>query len=115
MFHIPAASFLETPSSVSPGSNSSLMEFSIDTEMSCLSNSSSSNSKPDNGVSQPSKYEAGISSSSGKTSNVLKRHLDGYPPNSTNTQQNYQALQHGLNQNQARREPPLKKTKVTLY
>ena len=105
-----AANFLDAPLSESPGSTSSLMEFSIDTEMSSLSNSSSSNSKPDNGVSQ--KYEGGLSTPSGKSSNVLKRHLDGYPSNSGNSPANYPPLQPNSNQNHQRREPPIKKTKV---
>ena len=98
--------------SESPGSASSLREFSIDTEMSCLSNSTSSNSKPDNGVSQPTKYEAGMANASGKCSNVLKRHLDGYPTNAANPQTNYPALQPNSNPTHLKREPPLKKTKV---
>ena len=104
------ANFLEAPLSESPGSTSSLMEFSIDTEMSSLSNSSSSNSKPDNGVSQ--KFEGGLSTPSGKSSNVLKRHLDGYSSNSGNSPGNYPPLQPNSNQNHQRREPPIKKTKV---
>ena len=88
------------------------MEFSIDNEMSCLSNSSS-NLKSDNGVSQSSKYDGGITGSSGKSSNVLKRHLDGYPSNSNSQPLSCPAPQQTLNQNQARREPPIKKTKVS--
>ena len=101
--------------SESPGSASSLMEFSIDNEMSCLSNSASSNSKSDNGVSQPAKYEGGMTNASGKSSNVLKRHLDGYPANATNPQTNYPALQPISNPTHPRREPPLKKTKVIQF
>ena len=101
---------MEAPLSESPGSNSSLMEFSIDTEMSSLSNSSSSNSKSDNGVSQ--KYVGGVSTPSGKSSNVLKRHLDGYPMNSGNLPSNYTSLQPNSIQNHPKREPPVKKTKV---
>ena len=101
---------MEAPLSESPGSNSNLMEFSIDNEMSNLSNSSSSNSKSDNGVSQ--KYVGGVSTQSGKSSNVLKRHLDGYPMNSGNPPPNYPSLQPNSIQNHPKREPPVKKTKV---
>ena len=81
--------------------------------MSCLSNSnSSSNSKPDNGVSQ--KFAGGVSASSGKSSNVLKRHLDGYPTNSGNPPGIYPQLQPNSNQNHPKREPPIKKTKVVF-
>ena len=89
-FPILANSFLES-SSVSPDSlsNSSGMEYSIDTEMSCLANSSSSNSKGDKVLSQPLKCETeAVSGNASKTSNVLKRHLDGFPTNSPTTQEN---------------------------
>ena len=114
IFHyISTANFLEAPLSESPGSTSSLTEYSIDAEMSCLSNSnSSSNSKPDNGVSQ--KFVGGVSASSGKSSNVLKRHLDGYPANSANPPGTYPQLQPNSNQNHPKREPPIKKTKVII-
>ena len=119
-FPISANSFLES-SSVSPDSlsnNSSGMEYSIDTEMSCLSNSSSSNSKGDKVLSQPLKCEAeAVSGNASKTSNVLKRHLDGFPTNSTTTQENQPPLQQNqsLNQNSSRREPPSKKCKVCSF
>ena len=118
-FPISANSFLES-SSVSPDSlsNSSGMEYSIDTEMSCLSNSSSSNSKGDKVLSQPLKCETeAVSGNASKTSNVLKRHLDGFPTNSTTTQENQPPLQQNqsLNQNSSRREPPSKKSKVCSF
>ena len=118
-FLILANNFLES-SSVSPDSlsNSSGLEYSIDTEMSCLSNLSSSNSKGDKVLSQPLKCEAeAVSGNATKASNVLKRHLDGFPTNSTTTQENQPPLQQNqsLNQNSSRREPPSKKSKVCNF
>ena len=82
----------------------------MDTEMSCLSNSSLTNSKSDSA--KLAKYEGG-NSSSGKSSNLLKRHFDGYQPSSNNQQQSSQSLQSTPNQRQIR-EPPVKKTKVRI-
>ena len=89
-------------------SSSGQMDLLVDSEMSSLSNSPLTNSKSDS--SKLAKYEGG-NSSSGKSSNLLKRHFDGYQPSSNNQQQTSQSLQSTQNQRQIR-EPPVKKTKV---